>query len=154
IDEFRDMVKSMHRAGIEVVLDVVFNHTAEGGEGGPTDCFKGLENSTYYMLDGKDRSCYSNFSGCGNTFNANHPVVGGLILDSLRYWVSEMHVDGFRFDLAAALSRDVSGEPMARPAVLWCIESDPALAGTKLIAEPWDAASLYAVGWFVNVSQW
>ncbi len=154
IDEFKNMVKALHNVGIEVILDVVYNHTAEGGENGPTLCFKGLDNSIYYMLESMDRSRYSNFSGCGNTFNANHPVVGGLIIDSLRYWVSEMHVDGFRFDLAAALSRDVSGAPMARPAVLWVIESDPVLAGTKLIAEPWDAAGLYAVGLFVRSSQW
>jgi isoamylase len=154
IDEFKGMVKALHRAGIEVILDVVYNHTAEGDERGPTISFKGLGNPSYYILDGQDRSRYANFSGCGNTFSANHPVTGRLILDSLRYWVDEMHVDGFRFDLAAALARDITGEPLARPALLWAIESDPVLAGTKLIAEAWDAAGLYEVGMFIKTSQW
>jgi glycogen operon protein len=105
LDEFRDMVKVLHRAGIEVILDVVFNHTAEGGHSGPTMCFRGLDNATYYILEA-DRSRYANYSGTGNTLNANHPIVRRLILDSLRYWVSEMHIDGFRFDLASILSRD------------------------------------------------
>jgi len=154
IDEFRDMVKAMHKAGIEVILDVVFNHTAEGNENGPTFCFRGLDNPTYYLLDENDRARYSNYSGCGNSLNCNHPVVGRLVLDSLRYWVSEMHVDGFRFDLAAALTRDVHGQPLTLPPLLWIIESDPVLAGTKLIAEAWDAAGLYSVGWFVKTSNW
>ncbi|PWU03240.1 MAG: glycogen debranching enzyme GlgX [Candidatus Melainabacteria bacterium] len=154
INEFRDLVKALHKAGIEVILDVVFNHTAEGNESGPTLCFRGWDNPTYYILNPADQSRYENFSGCGNTFNANHPVPGRLILDSLRYWVSEMHVDGFRFDLAAALGRGISGEPLNRPPVLWAIESDPCLAGTKLIAEAWDAAGLYAIGRFVNVGHW
>lgn len=154
INEFRDMVKALHKAGIEVILDVVFNHTAEGNELGPTLSFRGLDNPIYYILDPENQSRYQNFSGCGNSFNANHPVVGRLILDCLRYWVSEMHVDGFRFDLCAALARDVYGHPSALPSLLWTIESDPILAGTKLIAEAWDAAGLYRVGWFVNVSQW
>ena len=138
VDEFRDMVKALHRAGIEVILDVVFNHTAEGDQNGPTTSFRGLDNSTYYVLE-TDRSRYANYSGTGNTLNANHPIVRRMIVDSLRYWVEEMHVDGFRFDLASILSRDSSGQPMLNPPVLWDIESDPALAGTKMIAEAWDA---------------
>jgi isoamylase len=151
LDEFRDMVKALHRAGIEVILDVVFNHTAEGGHDGPTSSFRGLDNLTYYILE-QDRSRYANFSGTGNTLNANHPIVRRMILDSLRYWVKEMHVDGFRFDLAAILERDESGQLMPNPPVLWDIESDPELAGTKLIAEAWDAAGLYKVGSFLGDS--
>ena len=149
LDEFRDMVKALHRAGIEVILDVVFNHTAEGSHDGPTLSFRGFDNITYYILE-QDRSCYSNYSGTGNTLNANHPIVRRMILDSLRYWVKEMHVDGFRFDLAAILERDESGQLMPNPPVLWDIESDPELAGTKLIAEAWDAAGLYRVGSFIG----
>ncbi len=149
INEFRDMVKALHRAGIEVILDVVYNHTAESDHTGPTFCYKGLENSTYYIL-GKDKSRYTDYSGTGNTLNANHSVVRRLILDSLHYWVGEMHVDGFRFDLASILSRDESGTPLANPPVLWEIETDPVLAGTKLIAEAWDAAGLYQVGSFIG----
>ena len=145
------MVKALHRAGIEVILDVVFNHTAEDGNDGPTQCFRGLDNPTYYLLC-EDRSQYANFTGTGNTLNANHPVVRRMIVDSLRYWVQEMHVDGFRFDLASILSRDSSGTVMANPPVLWDIESDPALTGTKMIAEAWDAAGLYQVGSFVGDS--
>ena len=151
LGEFRDMVKALHRAGIEVILDVVFNHTAEGQQDGPMQCFRGLDNPTYYIL-GEDRSCYANFTGTGNTLNANHPVVRRMIVDSLRYWVNEMHVDGFRFDLASILARDSSGAVMQNPPVLWDIESDPALAGTKIIAEAWDAAGLYQVGNFVGDS--
>jgi len=151
VDEFRDMVKALHRAGIEVILDVVFNHTAEGGQGGPTQCFRGLDNPTYYVLS-DDRSHYANFTGTGNTLNANHPVVRRMIVDSLRYWVQEMHVDGFRFDLASILARDSNGAVMPNPPVLWDIESDPALAGTKMIAEAWDAGGLYQVGTFVGDS--
>src|SRR5271165_553991 len=147
LDEFRDMVKALHRAGIEVLLDVVFNHTAEGGHDGPTQCFRGLDNPTYYVLS-EDRSHYANFTGTGNTLNANHPVVRHMIVDSLRYWVNEMHVDGFRFDLASILARDSTGALMPNPPVLWDIESDAALAGTKMIAEAWDAAGLYQVGSF------
>ena len=147
IDEFRDMVKALHRAGIEVILDVVFNHTAEGDHDGPTLSFRGLENGVYYSLE-KDRSRYANYSGTGNTLNANHPVVRRMIVDSLRYWVQEMHVDGFRFDLASILNRDEAGRLMPSPPVLWDIDSDPVLAGTKLIAEAWDAAGLYQVGSF------
>jgi len=151
LDEFRDMVKALHRAGLEVILDVVFNHTAEGDEGGPTLCFRGIENEAYYILE-PDRSRYANYSGTGNTLNANHPVVRRMILDSLRYWVGEMHVDGFRFDLASILTRDAKGHVLPNPPVLWDIESDPLLAGTKLIAEAWDAAGLYQVGSFVGDS--
>jgi len=151
LDEFRDLVKALHRAGIEVVLDVVFNHTAEGNHDGPTLSFRGLDNSTYYILE-QDRSRYANYSGTGNTLNANHPIVRRMIVDSLRYWVKEMHVDGFRFDLAAILERDESGQLMPNPPVLWDIESDPELAGTKLIAEAWDAAGLYKVGSFIGDS--
>jgi isoamylase len=151
LHEFRDMVKALHRAGIEVVLDVVFNHTAEGDHDGPTLSFRGLDNLTYYILE-QDRSRYANYSGTGNTLNANHPIVRRMILDSLRYWVKEMHIDGFRFDLAAILERDESGQLMPNPPVLWDIESDPELAGTKLIAEAWDAAGLYKVGSFIGDS--
>ena len=149
LDEFRDLVKALHRAGIEVILDVVFNHTGEGGDDGPTLCFRGIDNPTYYILE-PDRARYANYSGTGNTLNANQPIVRRMILDSLRYWVETMHVDGFRFDLASVLSRGASGEPMPNPPVLWDIESDPVLAGTKLIAEAWDAAGLYQVGSFVG----
>jgi isoamylase len=149
VDEFRDMVKALHQAGIEVILDVVFNHTAEGDHTGPTLCFRGIDNPTYYILEGNG-SRYASYSGCGNTLNANHPIVRRTIVDSLRYWVGEMHVDGFRFDLASILARDPAGVVLPNPPVLWDIESDPALAGTKLIAEAWDAAGLYQVGSFVG----
>lgn len=149
VDEFRDMVKALHRAGIEVILDVVFNHTGETGADGPTVCLRGIDNPTYYILeDGGAR--YADYSGCGNTLNANNPIVRRMIVDSLRYWVAEMHVDGFRFDLASILSRDSSGNVLANPPVLWDIESEPALAGVKLIAEAWDATGLYQVGSFVG----
>ena len=151
LDEFRDMVKALHCAGIEVILDVVYNHTTEGNEHGPTLCFRGLANENYYIL-AEDKSRYADFTGCGNTLNANEPIVRRLIVDSLRYWVTEMHVDGFRFDLASILSRDEDGRPMASPPVLWDIESDPILANVKLIAEAWDAAGLYQVGRFVGDS--
>jgi glycogen operon protein len=143
------MVKALHRAGIEIILDVVFNHTAEGDECGPTLCFRGIDNPTYYILE-EGGARYANYSGCGNTLNANNPIVRRMIVDSLRYWVEEMHVDGFRFDLASILTRDASGHPLPNPPVLWDIESEPALAGTKLIAEAWDAAGLYQVGSFVG----
>jgi glycogen operon protein len=149
VDEFRDMVKALHRARIEVILDVVYNHTTEGGDGGPTLSFRGLDNQAYYILEPNKRY-YSNYSGTGNTLNANDPIVRRMIIDSLRYWVSEMHVDGFRFDLASILSRDEDGAPLANPPILLDIESDPTLAGTKLIAEAWDAAGLYQVGSFVG----
>jgi isoamylase len=151
VDEFRDMVKALHRAGIEVILDVVFNHTAEGDDSGPTLSFRGIDNSAYYVLE-QDRSHYANYSGTGNTLNTNHPSVRRMILDSIRYWVQEMHVDGFRFDLASILARDSNGNVMPDPPVLLDIESDPELAGIKMIAEAWDAAGLYQVGSFVGDS--
>ena len=148
VNEFRDLVKALHRAGLEVILDVVFNHTAEVGPDGPTFSFRGLANDDYYLLDGDGD--YIDDSGCGNTLKANGPIVRRLITDSLRFWVGEMHVDGFRFDLAAVLSRDRLGAQMADPPVLLEIETDPVLAGTKLIAEAWDAGGLYQVGTFVG----
>ncbi|HYL80464.1 MAG TPA: alpha-amylase family glycosyl hydrolase, partial [Candidatus Acidoferrum sp.] len=151
LNEFRDMVKALHRAGLEVILDVVYNHTAEGDHEGPTVCFRGLANEVYYLLEA-DRARYADYTGTGNTLNTNQPIVRRLILDSLRYWVGVMHVDGFRFDLASILSRDESGRPLKDPPVLWDIESDPVLAGTKLIAEAWDAGGLYQVGSFVGDS--
>ncbi|MBN1992898.1 MAG: glycogen debranching protein GlgX [Anaerolineae bacterium] len=149
LDEFRDMVKALHQAGLEVILDVVYNHTAEGNEHGPTFCFRGLENRAYYLLE-EEQSRYANYSGTGNTLNANQSIVRRLIVDSLHYWVKEMHVDGFRFDLASILARDENGQPLANPPILWEIESDPILAGAKLIAEAWDAAGLYQVGSFIG----
>ncbi len=149
VDEFRDMVKALHRAGIEVILDVVFNHTAEGDQRGPTLSFKGIANRAYYILP-PNRALYMNFSGCGNTIKGNHSIIRRLIIDCLRYWVQEMHVDGFRFDLASVLARDEEGVPVENPPILWEIESDPVLAGTKIIAEAWDAAGLYQVGTFIG----
>ena len=134
-----------------MILDVVYNHTAEGNAGGPTLCFRGLANEIYYILD-NDRAQYANYSGTGNTLNANQSVVRRMILDSGRYWVTHMHVDGFRFDLASILSRDENGRPLESPPVLLDIDSDPVLAGTKLIAEAWDAAGLYQVGTFIGDS--
>ena len=147
LDEFRDMVKALHRAGIEVILDVVYNHTAEGNEQGPTFCYKGLDAPLYYMMSA-DRSRLADFTGTGNTFNVNQSIVRRMIVDSLRYWVSEMHVDGFRFDLASVLTRDETGTPVNNAPVVWDIDSDPVLAGTKLMAEAWDAGGLYQVGTF------
>src|SRR5262249_1011385 len=141
VDEFRDMVKALHRAGIEVILDVVFNHTAEGDHRGPTLSFRGLDNATYYMLDA-DRSRYANYTGTGNTLNATHPIVGGMILTSLGYGVGGMQIAGFGFVLASVRDGEEWGKIMPAPPVLWDIESDPVLAGTKLIAEAWDAAGL------------
>ncbi len=152
LTEFREMVKRFHAAGLEVYLDVVFNHTAEGDERGPTISFRGLDNPTYYMLDAHGR--YRNFSGCGNTFNCNHPVVRGYIMDVLHYWTAFMHVDGFRFDLASILGRDVNGEVLANPPILEMISKDPILANTKLIAEAWDAAGLNQVGSFPSYGRW
>jgi glycogen operon protein len=146
--EFRDMVKALHRAGIGVILDVVFNHTAEGGAGGPVLNLKGFGNETYYILDQIDRGIYLDFTGCGNTVNANHPFVARFILDCLEYWVRSMHVDGFRFDLASALARDEEGRPMHNPPLIWGIELSDVLGHTEIIAEAWDAAGLYQVGSF------
>ncbi|MGB5136545.1 MAG: glycogen debranching protein GlgX [Prochlorococcaceae cyanobacterium] len=150
LDEFRTMVKALHRAGMEVIVDVVFNHTAEGDERGPSFCFRGLANEAYYHL--LPSGTYANYSGCGNTLNANHPVLRRLIRHSLRHWVQNLHVDGFRFDLASVLARDEQGQMARLPAVLWDLETDPVLAGTKLIAEAWDAAGLYQVGSFIGDS--
>ncbi len=149
VKEFKDMIKSLHKAGIKVILDVVYNHTAEGGSDGPTICWRGFENSAYYMLN-EDKATFANYSGCGNTINANHSIVRRMILDSLRCWVGEYHIDGFRFDLASALSRGEDGKPLPNAPVLWAIESEPLLAGTSLIAEAWDAAGLYQVGSFTG----
>lgn len=149
VDEFRDMVKALHRAGIEVILDVVFNHTAESDEHGPTLSLRGLENVAYY-IPGDKPSSYANYSGCGNTLNANHSIIRRMIMECLRYWVIEMHVDGFRFDLASAMARGEFGEPLYSPPTLWTIESDPVLAGTRMIAEAWDAGGLYQVGSFIG----
>jgi isoamylase len=150
--EFRRMVKAFHDAGIEVILDVVFNHTAEGGEGGPTYSFRGLDNSLYYMLDEQGR--YLDFTGCGNTVSSNNPVVRGLILSCLRSYVDEADVDGFRFDLASVLGRDRRGDVLLEPPVIEMISQDALLADTKLIAEPWDAAGLYEVGTFPGGPRW
>jgi glycogen operon protein len=150
VNEFRDLVKALHRAGIEVLLDVVFNHTAEDGADGPTLSFKGIDNRVYYHLDPNDEARYVNASGVGNTLNANHTIVRRMILDHLRYWVEHMHVDGFRFDLASALARGRDATPLRDPPLLLDIDSDPILADTKIIAEPWDAAGLYQVGTFVG----
>lgn len=148
LNEFRDMVKALHAADMEVILDVVFNHTAEGNHEGPTLSFKGIENRAYYMLE-DDKFYYKNYSGTGNTLNGNHSVMRRFIMDCLRFWVREMHVDGFRFDLASVLSRDERGHPVENPPILWEIESDPQLASTKLIAEAWDLG-LYQLGNFVG----
>jgi isoamylase len=149
VDEFRDMVKALHRGGIEVILDVVFNHTAESDDTGPWISFRGFENVAYYMLL-PDKRKYANYTGTGNSVNCNHSIVRRMIRDCLRYWVQEMHVDGFRFDLASVLSRNEAGEPITDSPILWEIESDPVLAGTKLIAEAWDAAGLYQLGAFTG----
>ncbi len=152
VHEFRDMVKAMHAAGIEVILDVVFNHTGEGNDGGRTFSFRGLDNELYYLMG--DDGSYLNYSGCGNTVNCNHPVVRDLIMTCLRYWVGDMHVDGFRFDLASILGRDRKGNVMIEPPVIESITEDGVLADTKLIAEPWDAAGLYQVGGFPFGRRW
>jgi glycogen operon protein len=152
VHEFREMVRALHAAGIEVILDMVYNHTGEGDATGPVVCFRGLGNTTYYMLDAK--GAYLNFTGCGNTLNCNHPVVRSLVRESLRYWVTEMHVDGFRFDLASVLSRGQDGAVLGSPPLLEVIARDPILANTKLIAEAWDAAGLYQVGSFPAWGRW
>ncbi|HEX3600849.1 MAG TPA: glycogen debranching protein GlgX [Lacipirellulaceae bacterium] len=148
VRQFKEMVRELHAAGIEVILDVVFNHTAEGNETGPTFSFKGLENRVYYMLD--DNGKYKNFSGCGNTVNGNHPIVREMIFHCLRHWVHNYHIDGFRFDLASILSRNRKGELVPNPPMVELIAEDPMLADTKIIAEAWDAAGAYQVGSFAN----
>lgn len=150
--EFREMVRAFHAAGIEVLLDVVFNHTGEGDDRGRTSSFRGLDNELYYMMD--SRGNYLNFSGCGNTLNCNHPVVRHLILNCLRYWVADMHVDGLRFDLASVFGRDPNGNVLVEPPIVELIAEDSVLAETKLIAEPWDAAGLYQVGRFPFGRRW
>lgn len=147
VNEFKEMVKELHKAGIEVILDVVFNHTGEGNHNGPIYAFKGLDNSIYYMLE-RDRNKYKNYSGCGNTFNCNHPVVSDFIIDCLHYWVLDMHVDGFRFDLASILARDEKGELIDTAPLTRRIAEDPLLRDTKIIAEPWDAGGGYQTGAF------
>lgn len=153
VREFKEMVKEMHRAGIEVILDVVFNHTAEGGSDGPIISFRGIDNTIYYLLDPETKE-YLNFTGCGNTVNCNHPLVRHFIMDCLRYWVTEMHVDGFRFDLASVLGRGRDGEILSNPPMVEKIAEDPILAHTKIIAEAWDAAGMYQVGSFSTSTRW
>ncbi len=155
-DEFRDMVKAFHRAGIGVILDVVFNHTAEGGEQGPVISFKAFGNEIFYHLDVDDRRKYRDYTGCGNTMNCNHPMVTRFLIDTLLYWVRRMHVDGFRFDLASALARGEDGTPEYHAPVLWSIELSPSLSRAHIIAEAWDAAGLYQVGDFPGYrwSEW
>ena len=152
IDEFKQLVKQLHKAGIEVILDVVFNHTAEGNEYGPSISFKGLDNKIYYMLT--PEGYYFNFSGTGNTLNCNNPVVRNLVLDCLRYWAAEYHIDGFRFDLASILGRDPWGAPLSNPPLLESLAFDPILSSCKLIAEAWDAGGLYQVGTFPAFGRW
>ncbi|HEY9642199.1 MAG TPA: glycogen debranching protein GlgX, partial [Coleofasciculaceae cyanobacterium] len=150
VDEFRDMVKALHKGGIEVILDVVFNHTAEGNHEGPTLSFRGLSNTSYYILEEDNLARYANYSGCGNTMKANHEVVARMVVDCLQYWVAEMHVDGFRFDLASVMSRSRLGHILEDPPLLWAIDSSPILVNAKVIAEAWDAAGLYQVGSFAG----
>ncbi|MBO1351642.1 MAG: glycogen debranching protein GlgX [Hormoscilla sp. GUM202] len=152
VDELKTLVKALHKNGIEVILDVVFNHTAEGNENGPYISFRGIDNKTYYMLT--PEGYYYNFSGCGNTLNCNNPIVRNIVLDCLRYWASEYHIDGFRFDLASILGRDPWGAPLANPPLLETLAFDPILAKCKLIAEAWDAGGLYQVGSFPAFGRW
>lgn len=151
-DELKNLIKELHKNGIEIMLDVVFNHTAEGNEKGPYISYRGIDNKTYYLLtpDGY----YYNFSGCGNTMNCNNAIVRNCILDALRYWAADYHIDGFRFDLAAILSRNEKGEPMASPPLLEALAHDAILGRCKLIAEAWDAGGLYQVGSFPSWGRW
>ncbi|MCP5098561.1 MAG: glycogen debranching protein GlgX [Chloroflexi bacterium] len=151
-DELKALIKLLHQNDIEVILDVVFNHTAEIGDDGRTFSYRGLDNKTYYML--KPDGSYFNFSGCGNTMNCNNPVVRNMVLDCLRYWVSEYHIDGFRFDLASILGRDLNGNPLANPPLLEALAYDPILGRCNLIAEAWDAGGLYQVGSFPAYGRW
>lgn len=151
-DELKSLIKALKENGIEVILDVVFNHTAEGNEMGPCFSFKGIDNNVYYMLT--PDAHYYNFSGCGNVMNCNHPVVRSLIIDCLRHWAIEYRVDGFRFDLASILGRDQNGAPMANPPILESLAFDPVLGKMKLIAEAWDAGGLYQVGSFPSWNRW
>ena len=152
VDELKALIKDLHRNGIEVFLDVVFNHTAEGNEQGPYISFKGIDNKTYYMLT--PEGYYFNFSGTGNTLNCNNPIVRNMVLDCLRYWASEYHIDGFRFDLASILGRDPFGAPLSNPPLLESLAFDPILAKCRLIAEAWDAGGLYQVGSFPAYGRW
>ena len=152
LTEFKEMVRALHQAGIEVYLDMVFNHSSEGGYQGTTSSFRGIDNKVYYLLGPNNE--YLNFSGCGNTLNCNHPVVRELIRKALRYWVTETHIDGFRFDLASILGRDRQGNVLANPPMIEVIGEDPVLRDTKMIAEAWDAAGLYQVGSFSTDSRW
>lgn len=152
ITEFKTLVRELHKNGIEVILDVVYNHTHEGNQSGPTTSFKALNPQAYYMIDA--RGHYLNFSGCGNTLNSNHPWTQEIILESLRYWVSEMHVDGFRFDLASILTRAENGAPLNPAPIVEAISLDPVLSKTKMIAEAWDAGGLYQVGGFYPGTRW
>lgn len=151
-DELKSLIKALKENGIEVILDVVFNHTAEGNEMGPCFSFKGIDNNVYYMLT--PDAYYYNFSGCGNVMNCNHPVVRSFIIDCLRHWAIEYRVDGFRFDLASILGRDQNGAPMANPPILESLAFDPVLGKMKLIAEAWDAGGLYQVGSFPSWNRW
>lgn len=153
VNEFKFMVRSFHQAGIEVILDLVFNHTGEGDLSGTTSCFRAIDNSIYYLID-KKKNRYHNFSGCGNTVNCHHPVVRRMILDALHYFVTEFHIDGFRFDLAAIFSRDSLGNPVAKAPLIELIAEDPILRDCKIIAEAWDAAGLYQVGSFSTNKRW
>jgi glycogen operon protein len=152
VDELKNLIKELHKNEIEVILDVVFNHTAEGNEMGPYISYRGIDNQTYYLLT--PEGYYYNFSGCGNTLNCNNPIVRNMILDCLRYWASDYHIDGFRFDLASILSRDQNGAPMANPPLLETLAFDPILGKCKLIAEAWDAGGLYQVGSFPSWGRW
>jgi len=152
VSEFKGLIKALHAAGISIILDVVFNHTAEGDLRGPTISFRGIDNQTYYMLN-SDGS-YANYTGCGNTLNCNHPVVRAFVVSCLHYWVSEFHIDGFRFDLASVLGRDGNGHPLSNPPLLEALALDPILAGCDLIAEAWDAGGLYQVGNFPAYGRW
>ncbi len=152
VDELKNLIKELHRAGIEVMLDVVFSHTAEGDQRGPYISYRGIDNRTYYILT--PEGYYYNFSGCGNTLNCNHPVVRNMVLDCLRYWASEYHIDGFRFDLASILGRDQYGAPLSNPPLLESLAYDPILSKCKLVAEAWDAGGLYQVGSFPAYGRW
>lgn len=154
VNEFKTLVRELHKAGIEVILDVVFNHTAEGNEHGVALNFRGFENSVYYTLVGSHKEYYMNFSGCGNTMNCNHPIVRNFIIDSLRYWILNYHVDGFRFDLASILCRGQEGDLLKFPPLTNAIAEDPVLGKTKIIAEPWDAGGAYQLGGFPGGRRW